>query len=113
MTRRHLSTRARLDLFQRWNGVCHICEGRIQAGEKWEAEHVIPLAQGGEDGGDNLRPAHVKCHKAKSASDATNTARAIRRQAFHIGAKAASRNPIPGSRNTKWKRKMNGEVVPR
>lgn len=81
MTRRALSTKARLDLFHRWNGVCHICGCKIAAGQAWEAEHVIPLAQGGEDGGDNLRPAHVKCHASKTAKDATGTARAKRREA--------------------------------
>lgn len=88
MSRRALSTKARVALFQRHGGVCHICGGRIQAGEAWEVEHVVALALGGEDGGDNLAPAHVKCHRVKTAQDAKANAKAKRREAIHIGAKA-------------------------
>lgn len=88
--RRTIPTRERVALFQAAGGICHICSGRIHVGEAWEVEHVVPLAQGGEDGGDNLRPAHVKCHKAKSAKDATDTARAKRREAKHLGVRKRS-----------------------
>lgn len=94
MTRRPLSTKARVALFARWNGECHICGGKIAAGQAWQVEHVIPLAQGGDDHGDNLRPAHTKCHTAKTAKDAADTAKAKRREAIHIGAKAPPRVKI-------------------
>ena len=90
MTRRALSTKARVALFQRHGGVCHICGGKIAAREAWELEHVIPLALGGDDAPANLRPAHVKCHRGKTAKDAGDTAKAKRREADHIGATAPS-----------------------
>lgn len=102
--RRSLSTKARVALFQAADGLCHICTGRIAVGEAWEVEHVIPLAQGGEDGGDNLRPAHVKCHRDKTAKDAADTARAKRREAAHLGIRK-TRTPIKG-----WRR-FNGDPV--
>jgi 5-methylcytosine-specific restriction endonuclease McrA len=111
--RKRLSTKARLELFLRFDGRCHICKLRIHPGEKWETEHVIPIAQGGEDGGSNLQPAHTQCHAEKTKKDAADTARAKRRQAIHLGARAPSRNPIPGGKASGWKRKMNGEVVRR
>ena len=52
-------------------GICHIC-GHDGADA---ADHVIPLARGGTDTIDNLRPAHhlnacetcgIKCNRAKS-----------------------------------------------
>lgn len=107
--RRSVSTRERTALFQRWNGECHICGGRIGVGEAWDVEHVIPLAQGGEDGGDNLRPAHRKCHSSKTKDDAANTARAKRREAAHIGAKTTAR-PMPGSRASGIRIRMNRKV---
>jgi 5-methylcytosine-specific restriction enzyme A len=111
MTRRHIATRERLEIFTRTSGVCHICGGRIDGvREAWEVEHIIPLAQGGDDHGDNLAPAHVKCHRAKTSVDATNTARAKRREAAHIGAKAPSRNPMPGSKASGLRKRMNGTV---
>ena len=112
MTRRRISTRERVDIFQRNGGVCHLCAGRISVGEAWDVEHVIPLAQGGDDDGDNLKPAHRKCHAAKSKADATNTARAKRREARHIGARESS-NPLPFGRKSRLKKKLNGQVVER
>ena len=113
MTRRSIPAKERLSIFLRWNGGCHLCGGKITPGEAWEIEHVIPLAQGGDDHGDNLRPAHTKCHRAKTVQDAGNTARAKRREAIHVGAKPPSRNPLPGGKRSKWKRKIGGGVVPR
>lgn len=45
---------------------CHICKGRIGIGQAWEIEHVTPWALTRDDSDDNLRPAHVKCHKVKT-----------------------------------------------
>lgn len=113
MTRRHLSTRARTAIFVAAGGICHLCGGKITVGQAWEIEHVIPLAQGGADEPGNMRPAHARCHKAKTADDLCNIARAKRREAKHIGAKAPSRRPMPGSRRSQWKQKLSGEWVRR
>ena len=109
MTRRRISTRERVDIFNRNGGVCHLCAGKITVGEAWDVEHVIPLAQGGDDDGDNLQPAHRKCHADKSKQDATNTARAKRREAKHIGARKSAR-PIPGSKASGIRKRMSGKV---
>lgn len=109
LMRRKISTRERVAIFQRWNGECHICGGRITVGEGWDVEHLIPLAQGGDDDGDNLRPAHRKCHAVKTKKDAADTARAKRREAKHIGAKTTSR-PLPGSRASGIRIRMNRRV---
>lgn len=42
--------------------VCHVCG---QGGAD-QVDHVVPLAQGGSDTMDNLRPAHKQCHAAKT-----------------------------------------------
>lgn len=113
MTRRRWSTKERAAIFLAADGLCHICSGKIATGEAWELEHVIPLAQGGDDAAENLRPAHAKCHKAKTAEDASNTARAKRREAAHRGWKAPSKRPMPGSRRSPWKQKLTGEWLKR
>ena len=112
MKRRSISTRERVEIFQKAGGVCHCCQGRIAIGDAWEVEHVIPLAQGGADEGDNLQPAHVKCHRAKTADDAGNTARAKRREARHLGARVSAR-PLPCGRKSAFKKRMDGTVVRR
>jgi hypothetical protein len=49
---------------------------------------------------------------AKRQDDVGNIAKAKRRYARDIGAKT-SRNPMPGGRASKWKRKLSGQWVRR
>jgi 5-methylcytosine-specific restriction protein A len=112
MTRQRLSTRQRVDLFHRHGGACHMCGGEIYAGQEWDVSHAIPLELGGADDASNMAPAHRKCHRAHTAAvDVPAISRAKRREAAFIGAKAPSRNPLPGGRRSALKRKMNGQVV--
>lgn len=111
--RRSISTRERVRLFQLHDGICHLCGGKIAVGERWEVSHDIPLELGGADDDANRKPAHYRCHRTHTATvDAPNIARAKRREAKHIGAKRSSR-PMPGSKASPWKRKMNGQTVER
>jgi len=112
MTRRPLSVTRRVALFQSHAGVCHLCSGRIQAGEAWEVSHEIPLELGGADDEANMRPAHAKCHRAHTSTvDIPNIARAKRRYAKHIGAR--KRSTFLGSRQSRWKKTISGRVVDR
>lgn len=114
MKRKSISTRERVRLFELHGGVCHICGGKIHVGEAWEVSHVIPLAIGGDDDDVNRMPAHKKCHRKRtSEQDIPLIAKANRIRANHMGAKAPSKRPMPCGRNSKWRKKMNGEVVPR
>lgn len=88
MARRRLSTRERARIFAAHGGRCHLCGGVIQAGEGWDVSHDRPLALLGEDGGDNLKPAHRKCHRAHTAAvDIPTIAKAKRVEARHLGFK--------------------------
>lgn len=102
----------RLRVFERCGGVCHITGRKIRPGERWELEHISPLADGGEHRETNMAPALDWAHKQKTAGEAKARAkvRAIKRK--HLGMKE-SRNPIPGSRATKWKRTLDGRTVER
>lgn len=112
--RRRISTRERVDIFQRNGGTCHLCNGRIVAGEAWEVSHDTPLEMGGDDEGDNLKPAHAKCHRIHTATvDVPHIRKAQRREAKHIGAKAPSRNPLPGGRLSAWKKTFSNGWVKR
>jgi 5-methylcytosine-specific restriction protein A len=112
MTRQCLSTKARVELFKRHSGRCHICSLRIDAGQEWEVSHPIPLELGGPDDDTNRAPAHKRCHRQHTATvDVPAISKAKRREAAHLGARAPSRTPLPGSRRSALKRKMNGQVV--
>lgn len=110
--RRSISTRERVRLFTLHKGQCHICKGRIDGTrEAWEVEHETPLSMGGADDDQNRKLAHTKCHKAKTRKDAGNLAKAKRNEARHIGARATPKAILPGSKASKWKKRLDGTVV--
>lgn len=95
MTRRRISTTERASIFKRNRGLCHLCGGRIAVAELWDVSHDIPLELGGADQGDNLKVAHRVCHRTHTAAvDIPTIAKAKRREAAHIGAKAEAVKPI-------------------
>lgn len=108
MTRRRFTDLQRADLFMKADGICHICGVKVQIGQPWDIEHVIPLAMGGEDGGDNLKPAHRSCHAAKTATDKRDLAKVARIRAKHIGAK--KRSTFQTSRDGPFKAKIGGGI---
>jgi 5-methylcytosine-specific restriction protein A len=111
--RRSLSTKMRLQIFQSANGVCDICAGKIQVGERWEVSHRTPIELGGADDPSNWFPAHYKCHRVQTAEiDIPAIAKAKRREARNIGAKRSSR-PMPGSRASGLRKHFDGTVSKR
>ena len=112
MTRR-MSTTRRARIFEAAGGVCHICGERIDGTrERWEVEHKVALALTGDDSDGNLAPAHASCHAAKTKEDVRLIAKAKRVAAKHHGA-WQPRSTLPGSKGSRWKRKIGGGVVPR
>ena len=103
--------RVRLRIFERDNGVCHLSGRRIMPGEKWECEHKLALSLGGEHRESNLAPALVAPHKIKTAADRAAKAKNDRVRKRHLGIRKPSR--FACSRNSKFKKKISGEVVPR
>jgi 5-methylcytosine-specific restriction enzyme A len=100
--RKPLSTTARVKLFTAHGGKCCLCGGIIDGTkERWIAEHIRPLELLGEDGGDNLAPAHKRCADAKTNGpdgDLAKIAKAKRREAIHLGAKPRGRGFAPAER---------------
>ena len=56
----------RLRLWQKFNGVCHLCGEPVPL-TAFHVEHVVPLARGGRDEWDNLNIAHPSCNLSKGA----------------------------------------------
>ena len=105
MKRRSLTAKERLRLFNLHGGICHLCNGKIDGVcEAWEIEHPTALSMGGADDDANMKPAHVHCHRPKTADDLGRLAKAKRCEARYLGARP--RKPL-----SKWKRKVSGEVV--
>jgi len=114
MKRVRITGKMRADIFMRHGGVCHLCSMKVVPGEEWDVSHEIPLEAGGSDTADNWLVAHRKCHRTHTATvDIPLIAKVKRIHQRHIGAKPKSKNPLPGSKHSKWKRKMDGTVVRR
>lgn len=77
--------RIRDRVFARAKGVCHLSGRKIQAGEKWELEHIKPLSMGGEHRETNLAPALVAHHKEKTKAEAKARDKADRIRRKHNG----------------------------
>lgn len=103
--RKSLTRNQRAELFLEHDGICHLCKCKINAerGEAWEVEHVEAREISGRDDWANLRPAHVACHKVKTATDKKLIAKSNRIRNRNLGIKKPRTM-------TRW-RKFNGDVV--
>ena len=77
--------RVRLRIFDAHQGMCHISQRKIRAGELWDLDHVIALCNGGENRESNLAPALKDKHREKTADDVKQRAKDDRVRAKHNG----------------------------
>ena len=109
--RREFTKAIKLAAFQRANGKCENCTARLMPG-RFEYDHRLADTFGGEPTLENCEVLCTNCHDAKThKSDIPAVAKSNRVRAKHIGAKVKTRNPIPGSKASKWKQKLDGTVV--
>jgi 5-methylcytosine-specific restriction endonuclease McrA len=90
-------------VFDRYDGVCQLCTAPILRSTDHATDHRIALINGGENRENNLQPAHVECHKAKTRQDVDYKARTYKKR----------RRQIVGARPrimTRWRR-FNGSIV--
>jgi len=111
--RRKLTPHRRLQVWESTGGRCVICGQEIDCiRERWIAEHIRALELGGIDHLSNMGPAHEACARGKTQADHHRAAKAKRQKIQHLGAGKGSR-PLPCGRQSRWKKKMNGTIVPR
>lgn len=103
--------RVRLRVFERYGGRCYLSGRLIRPGDAWDLEHIRALSLGGEHRESNLAPALKEPHKIKTKADRKAKAKADRTRKKHLGIKKKSK--FPGSRDSKWKKKLSGEIVER
>ena len=91
---------------------CNIpgCGGFVTPGQRWvESHYPVMKANGGKATG----VAHHRCNfRFFCEVEAPTLARAKRARQRHIGATVSSR-PLPGGRDDRFKKKMDGTVVQR
>ena len=71
-------------IMAREGNLCHLCGCEID-GKKWDLDHVVALINGGENKESNLKPAHRKCHIAKTAQDVAEKAKIAAVRKKHLG----------------------------
>lgn len=94
MARRRFTDKDRTRIFAANNGCCHLCNQKIDGvREAWEIEHVIAWELTRDDSDENLKPAHISCHKDKThKQDRPAINQAKRREAKHQGVKRPAGN---------------------
>ncbi len=99
--------RVRLRVYMRAGGRCSCCSRLILVGEPWDCDHTLALANGGGHRESNLRLILREHHKRKTLTDVAEKAKINTKRKKHLGLKKAKR-PMPGSKDSAWKRKMDG-----
>lgn len=110
--RRKLSTRDRLRVWEKFGGVCQgPCGRKLSANDKWIAEHPIPLGLGGTDDREVLELWCEWCADNKThTEDIPRIAKAKRQKAKHLGIKQPKGRPLPGTKASGIRKRMNGDV---
>lgn len=103
--------RVKLRVFEKYEGRCYLSGVKIGPGDKWEIEHVKALCNGGEHRESNMAPVLAITHKEKTRADRRQKAKNDRVRKRHLGIKKPSK--FACSRDSKWKKKLSGEVVRR
>lgn len=110
--RRRLTPQQRAKIFVAHDGKCHKCGRNLHPGDKWTIAHIVALELGGTNDPDNLAPECEWCKPVVDREDHAKAAKARRTRTRHIGAHRPKRI-MPGSRASRWKKKMDGTVVER
>ncbi len=103
--------RVRTRIYLRDKGTCQICKRKLAAGDKWIADHKIAIINGGQNRESNGQLICDWCDKhVKTPADVKEKSNTARVRAKHIGARRATSRPIPGSRASGIRKRMNGTV---
>lgn len=104
-----LSNRRKLAIWEREHGKCMLCGIKLRTGG-FIYEHVRALELGGADSDDNIRLTCKPCATQKTKKDHQTAGKAKRQKSSFLGLKK-SKTPLPCGKHSKWKRKMNGQIV--
>jgi 5-methylcytosine-specific restriction enzyme A len=107
--RTEFSAKTKLLAFHRANGHCERCTAKLFTGNV-EYDHDKPDAFGGEATLENCVVLCRACHRVKTSTrDVPAIAKSNRVRKSNAGIRKPSR--FPGSRDSKFKKRMDGTVV--
>lgn len=106
------NSRTKRDALKRADGRCENPKcGAFLSLNKYHYDHRIAAKMGGDASLENCQVLCFACHGVKTKDDVGKIAQAKRRSDRHNGIRKPSR--FQGSRDSRWKKKVSGEVVPR
>lgn len=87
------------------------CNANLGVG--FDFDHIILWANSNDSSLDNVAVCCRPCHRYKTAQhDTPKAAKTVRQRDKHSGI-SRDRQPMAGSKKSRWKRKMDGTVVER
>ena len=109
--RQEFSRKTLREALRRANGRCENieCQAVLKPGEG-EGDHRTPCALGGDNSLANCQITCRVCHKAKTALDIGMIRKADRQRDRASGGLRSTSRPIPGSKASGLRKRMNGTV---
>ncbi len=104
--------RVKLRILEAQKNACATCRTEFCAHVRPQFDHTIALINGGENREGNLQAICDHCHKPKTVKDVAMKAKDRRVKAKHLGI-APKKQKIGGGLASRFKRKVDGTVVPR
>lgn len=92
--------------------ICYKCKCMIKGGA-FDVDHVQPVCEGGKTEVGNGALICRPCHAVKSGGETKWSQEADRKGRKDRGSRPKTSRPMPGSKLSGFKRKMDGTVVPR
>lgn len=109
--RKSISKAQKARVFLAWHGRCARCCHKLEAGDRVDYDHIVPVWLGGKNEDDNLRPLHFRCHLDRTKIDARDRAH-VKRLNGTTPKRAGKPIRSRGFDRSKT-RKFNGTVIPR
>ncbi len=103
--------RVRDRIYEKFGGICQHCTLPIKGKLRPTIDHTVALINGGENRENNMSLLCVPCHQRKTKADVGEKSTVYRKRLKDRGIRKPSR--FPGSKDSGWKKLMNGEVVKR
>ncbi|MDP2047607.1 MAG: HNH endonuclease signature motif containing protein [Cypionkella sp.] len=104
--------RVKLRVFEAHGGICYLTKRKILPGDDWDCDHILALCNGGENRESNLAPALKAAHRTKTVADVKKRAKIDRVRKKHLGLHKP-KHIMPGSKDSKWRKPLNGPAVRR
>jgi 5-methylcytosine-specific restriction endonuclease McrA len=102
--------RVKIRVFDATGGRCNECLRLITPGMGWQCDHIVALVNGGQNRETNLQPLCTLCHLHKTGRDVEVKAHTHAVRTKHLGLRKAKGRPMPGTKASGLRKRMDGRV---